>query len=222
MYNRVKALIFDMDGVLIDSEPLWRIAMIEGFNKVGIPFTEDDCRKTTGMRFKEVVQFWLNYHQTENITVQQVEKIVLDHLIALIEKEGKAIDGALEIHDFCRKNNIRVGLATSSYQILVDAVLKKLNLQSGFNAIVSAEKMKYGKPHPEVFLECAQQLGVLPSECVVIEDSINGVVAAKAAQMRVFAVPDIDHKFSKQFGVADYQPQNMHEVLIHFKELTKA
>ena len=209
----LKALIFDMDGVLIDSEHLWRKAMIKGFRTIGIDFTEDDCRKTTGMRFKEVVHIWLNHFKLEHVKVSEVEELVLHELLHMINEEGKAIEGALDIHRFAKENGLKVGLATSSYQLLVDAVLRKLKMEKAFDAIVSAEKMKYGKPHPEVFLKCAEALEVQPGECVVIEDSINGVVAAKAASMRVFTVPDLDHKFNKQFGVADWQCENMNDVL---------
>ena len=79
--------------------------------------------------------------------------------------------------------------------------------------------MKYGKPHPEVFIVCAEKLNVHNFECAVVEDSVNGVIAAKAAQMRVFSVPDIDHKFLRQFAVADHQCDNMQQVLELFKEL---
>lgn len=219
MLKPIKALIFDMDGVIIDSEPLWRKAMIEGFNEIGIDFTEDDCRKTTGMRFKEVVELWLEHYKIKNISVTSVENKVLEILINLINHEGKAIPGALELLNYARNNHLKIGLATSSYQILVDAVLTKLNLQNSFDAIVSAEKMKYGKPHPEVYLVCANKLETSPDQCAVVEDSVNGVIAAKAAQMKVFSVPDIDHKFLKQFGVADHQCDNMHEVLELFKDL---
>jgi len=218
MFSPVKALIFDMDGVLIDSEHLWRKAMVMGFNEAGIPFTEADCRKTTGMRFKEVVEIWLAHHQKE-LGHAKLEKSVLDILIELISTEGKAIDGAMDIYYFGLEKKLKIGLATSSPQILVDSVLKKLSLEKSFDVVVSAEKMKYGKPHPEVFLHCARLLGVAPGSCTVIEDSVNGVIAAKAAQMKVFAVPDAEHKHLKQFGAADWQCENMREVLQHFKEL---
>lgn len=218
MYKPLKALIFDMDGVLIDSEPLWRKAMVNGFNGAGIPFTEEDCRKTTGMRFKEVVEIWLSHHQIP-LGHTELEKSVLDLLITLISEEGKAIDGAMNIYEYSRDKKLKIGLATSSPQILVKSVLKKLSLENSFDVVVSAENMKHGKPHPEVFLECAGLLGVQPNECVVIEDSVNGVIAAKAAQMRVFAVPDAEHKNLKQFAAADWQCENMKQVLQQFKEL---
>ena len=219
MLGKFKALILDMDGVLIDSEPLWRKAMIKGFGEIGIPFTEEDCRKTTGMRFKEVVEFWLKERNKADIKVEDVETGVLRNLVKMIETEGKAVEGVLDVLKFAEENGLKTGLATSSYSVLVDAVLKKLELKDRFHAVVSAEKMKYGKPHPEVFLQCAANLNTEPSACIVIEDSINGVIAGKAAQMLVITVPDIDHKFNKQFAVANHQCEHMAEVLRLFKEI---
>ncbi len=222
MFSPIKAVIFDMDGVIIDSEPLWRKAMIIGFNNIGIPFTEADCRKTTGMRFKEVVEIWLKHHKIENVSAPQLDKAVLDILIDLISIEGKIMQGVLEVYNYAKKAHLKIGLATSSPNRLLNAVLNKFNLENSFDAITSAEFMSHGKPHPEVFLYCANELKVKPGECIVIEDSVNGVIAAKAAQMKVIAVPDKEHKHLKQFGAADYQFENMAEVLILFNELIKA
>lgn len=221
MFGTVKALIFDMDGVLIDSEPLWRKAMIIGFNSVGMSFTEEDCRKTTGMRFREVVEVWVKYFKMEDVNPIKLENEVLDILITLIETEGKPIPGALDVLNYARNKGLKIGLATSSSERLMNAVLKKLQLTNSFDAAVSAELMVYGKPHPEVFLVCAHKLNVAPMECVVIEDSVNGVIAAKAAQMKVFAIPDGEHRYMKQFGAADFFCENMKQVLQEFKELTQ-
>ncbi|MGZ3901033.1 MAG: hexitol phosphatase HxpB [Bacteroidia bacterium] len=219
MFSPVKALIFDMDGVLIDSEPLWRKAMIIGFNKAGMPFTEEDCRKTTGMRFREVIDIWLEHFKIENVHPVHLEKEVLDILVKLIETEGKPMPGALEVFEYAKSLNLKVGLATSSSGRLMAAVLSKLGLENSFDETTTAELMMYGKPHPEVFLVCAHKMGVKPTECVVIEDSVNGVIAAKAAQMRVFAIPDGEHRYLRQFAAADYFCENMGQVLGQFKEL---
>ncbi len=219
MYSPIKAVIFDMDGVIIDSEPLWRKAMISGFNRAGISFSDEDCRKTTGMRFKEVTEIWVKHHKITHISPAQLETEVLDLLIDLINNEGKIIEGILDLLHHAKKSDLKIGLATSSSHRLMDAVLKKLNLQTNFDVTVSAEFMSHGKPHPEVFLICANKLQINPNECVVIEDSVNGVIAAKAAQMRVIAVPDAEHKHMKGFAAADHQHENMHDVLILFKEL---
>ena len=222
MYGITKAVIFDMDGVLIDSEPLWRRAMIKGFSEAGMPFTEDDCRKTTGIRFNEVVDFWVNRYEIKHLSAKELEEKVMNLLLELIEKEGKAIEHVYELINYCKINDLKIGLATSSSNALMDAVLKKLKLSQEIDVATSAELMSYGKPHPEVFLTCARKLQVLPSECIVIEDSVNGVISGKAARMMVIAVPDAEYQNANKFAIADYQCRNMKQVLQLFKTTLKA
>jgi mannitol-1-/sugar-/sorbitol-6-/2-deoxyglucose-6-phosphatase len=219
MTGPLKAVIFDMDGVIIDSEPLWRRAMIRGFNEVGMPFTEADCRKTMGIRINEVVAYWLDVRGLKEINADRLEERIVSVLLELIEQEGQLIPGIAEIMQLCRERQIKMGLATSSSSRLMRAILKKLNLEHTFQSTMSAEAMVYGKPHPEVFLACAGQLGLLPAQCLVIEDSLNGVIAAKAAQMRVIAVPEPGHQHKEKFIVADHVFNDMHQVLALFKTL---
>lgn len=219
MEGALKAVIFDMDGVLIDSEPLWRRAMIIGFNEAGIAFTEADCRKTMGIRINEVILYWLSHYRLTAIDPQKLENRIISLLLDLIEQEGRMIPGISGILQHCREKNIKLGLATSSSNQLMQAILKKLELDTTFLAAVSAEKMTYGKPHPEVFLACAAQLNVLPAQCIVIEDSLNGVIAARAAQMKVVAVPEPGHQHKEKFIVADHVFADMHPVLALFKTI---
>lgn len=205
-----KAVIFDMDGVLIDSEPLWRRAMIQGFGEAGMPITEDQCKSTTGQRFTEVVAYWSRHFGKEASENAGLEAKVIDLLIALIETEGKMMPGVPDVLNVCASHRIPLGLATSSAERLMAAVLKKLKLEQVFTKAVSAQRMTYGKPHPEVFLVCAQGMGVPPSDCWVIEDSVNGVIAAKAAQMVTLAVPDPDHRDDPRFAIADHCFNGLH------------
>ena len=219
-------MIFDMDGVLINSEPLWRKAMIAVFGQYGMPATEDECRQTMGMRFREVIQLWLQRHRKPAELTAEIETRTLDELIALIHSEGRALEGVHETLAYCGREGHRVGLATSSSHRLMDAILDKLNVRHHFHAVVSAEHLRYGKPHPEVFLLCASQLGVMPQKCMVIEDSLNGVIAAKAASMKVIAIPDDEHLKAdrqrvKQFTLADHRAANMLEALDILKTLKK-
>ena len=215
----IKAVIFDMDGVLIDSEYLWRKAMILGFKEYGMTITEDECRKTMGMRFTEVAAQWIGHFKKTGLTPAQLEDTVVSHLEKLILSEGKFIESIPEILDFCKTKNLKTGLATSSSNRLMHTVLNKLELQDRLDSTVSAEFMKYGKPHPEVFLACAEQLQTSPEECLVIEDSLNGVIAAKAARMQVIAIPDDSHTKVQQFVLADFKLNRMSEVLALFKNL---
>ena len=209
----IKAVIFDMDGVLIDSEPLWSIAMIQGFNDIGIDFTDADCRFTTGMRFKEVVEHWFNHHGITHSTPTQLADSVITHLIDLINTKGEAMSGVVELLEYFKTKQFPIGLATSSNHILVDAVLQKTKTKHYFNSITSAEFLEHGKPHPDVFLKCAQNLNIQPKNCLVIEDSFNGVKAGKAAGMTVIAIPDIEHKDDNRFEIADYRLNNLSDVI---------
>lgn len=211
--KNIKAVIFDMDGVLIDSEPLWRIAMIKGFNDIGVEFTDEDCRKTTGMRFKEVVEHWFKHHNITHSTPIELNNTVITNLIYLIHQKGAAMPGAIEILDFFRRKNFPIGLATSSNHILIEAVLSKTQTALYFNEVTSAEFLQNGKPHPEVFLKCAENLKVSPENCLVIEDSVNGVKAGKAAGMTVIAVPDAEHKDDDRFSIADYKLNQLTDVI---------
>ena len=221
MTKEIKAVIFDMDGVLIDSEPLWRKAMIEGFASIGVLITEEDCKKTTGNRLKEVVEYWFEKLNILDVLPTEIEHRIINMLVKLINNEGKAISGVIEVINFCNNKNIKIGLATSSSNHLMEAVLEKLNLKNTFKSSISAENMEYGKPHPEVFLICASQLQISPLECIVIEDSINGVIAAKAAFMSVIALPEHENINNHKFSIADYKLNNMQEVLKLFKTIIK-
>lgn len=207
-----EAVIFDMDGVLVNSEPLWRKAMIKGFSEAGIWLTEEDCIKTQGTRFKEVIHYWKTVHPV-NTSAEEIESRVMQLLLNLIRSEGQAMPFIPEILDFCKQSDLKIGLATSSDLVLMNTVVDALHIRNYFKAMVSAQYLTYGKPHPEVFLNCAAELGVKPDKCLVIEDSINGVVAAKAAQMQVIAVPDPDHKHQRQFALADYTFNTFEETL---------
>ncbi len=217
MHPTIKAVIFDMDGVLIDSEPLWRTAMVKGFKQFDMTVTEEECKTTMGRRINEVVNYWVNIHSVNPLKSPEIEKTIIEVLLNLIENEGKAMAGVLDLLNFCKNKHLKIGLATSSSELLMQTVLNKLQIKNHFNSVVSAQNLKYGKPNPEVFLICAENLGVNPSECIVIEDSINGAIAAKAAQMHLIVVPDANSLNPEKFSIADYNLDNMNEVLNLFK-----
>lgn len=213
MLNNINAVIFDMDGVIIDSEYLWRRAMIEGFTEIGIPFTDAECRITTGMRFKEVILYWFKIHQYSKLSVTEFETLVLDKLCQLIEKEGKPMLGVLDVLTFLKTNHYKIGIATSSNVRLMNMVIDTLNIRPYFDALCSAQFLEYGKPHPEVYLTCAKELDVKPENCLVIEDSVNGIISGKAALMKVIAIPEEENKNNPKFSIADYQLKSLLDLL---------
>lgn len=211
--HQFKAVIFDMDGVLIDSEPLWKIAMEDAFHSVGCMITRKDFQKTVGLRIDEVIEFWYNEVGWENLTAKELENRIVQRMIELIKEHGQPLVGVVETLQYLKKNNFKIGLGTSSYAVLIEAVLETIGLRDEFDFVHSAEHEEFGKPHPAVYLTVAKELKVKPTECVVIEDSINGVIAGKAAQMKVVCIPEKSHHPNPKLSLADYTYETMSEML---------
>lgn len=207
-----KAIIFDMDGVIIDSEPLWKKAIIQIMNNYGYNFDIEMCNRTKGMRVDEVTLFWkeeLNAPFDSKIVAEEI----VEEVIRLISLDGKEMDGLEDLLKRAKSENIRIALASSSSLTIIETVLTRLNISSYFEVVQSAEKEQYGKPHPAVFITAANNLGVSPNNCIVIEDSLNGVIAGKAAKMKVVAIPDPDEQHIEKFVIAD-------QIITSLRELT--
>ena len=191
--TKLKAVLFDMDGLLIDSEPLWRKAEIAIFKSVSIELTDADCIKTAGLRIDEVVDYWYQkypWKDSEGFTKKDIEKKIVAELIQLIVLEGAPMSGVTEILNFFKNLKIPMAIASSSYYNIIHAVIDKLNIHHYFKIIHSAEEEEYGKPHPAIFLTAAKKMGVKNSECLVFEDSFHGIIAGLAAKMKVVAIPN--------------------------------
>lgn len=207
------AVIFDMDGVLIDSEPLWKIAMEEVFGSVGSRLTKQDFQKTVGLRIDEVVRFWHKHEGWTGVTPENIEQQIVLKMVELIRANAIPLTGVLDTLGFLREKRMKIGLATSSYEVLVRTVLRELGITDFFDFYHSAEHEEYGKPHPAVYLTVAQKLEVLPTRCLVIEDSLNGVISAKAARMKVVCIPEKTHHPEPKLVLADYMFDTMLEML---------
>jgi len=186
----IEAVIFDMDGLLIDSEPFWRRAEISVFKTVGIELSEGDCRETMGYRLNEVVDLWYSRKPWMGKSTQQVEEQILAHVQNLIEMEGVPLKGVMKSIELCKELKLKTAIASSSAMRLIKATVKRLGLEDTFDILHSAEHEEFGKPHPAVFIHTAQKLGVRPENCLVFEDSFHGMVAGLAAKMKVIAVPE--------------------------------
>lgn len=213
-FNQFEAFIFDMDGVLIDSEPLWKIAMEQTFQEVGCNLTKKDFQKTVGMRIDEVVSYWYHHTGWQNVSEKEVENRIVNRMIHLIEENGKPLPGVVDTLNLLKAKGVKIGLATSSYAILIAAVLRTLDIQDAFHYVHSAEHEKYGKPHPAVYLTVAEKLGVNPKSCLVIEDSLSGIIAGKAAKMTVVCIPEKTHHPEPKLIIADHQFESMEDLFV--------
>lgn len=202
-------VIFDMDGLLIDSEPYWKIAEKEVFGKLGLNLTDDLLRQVMGFRLSEVVKHWYHYQPWPEPNFEQTERDVLDCVKQLIQQHADAMPGVYEVLTHCKQNNFKMALASSSAMELIDVVTDKLNIRHFFDVVWSAQYEEYGKPHPAIFLSVAKQLQVEPKHCVVFEDAINGVIAAKAARMYCIAIPEEISYNDPRFAIADVKTQSL-------------
>ncbi len=211
--NQFDAVIFDMDGVLIDSEPLWKIAMEEVFHSIGSALTKQDFQKTVGLRLDEVIRFWHQHEGWKNVSPREVEMLIVERMIELIKQNGAPLEGVIEMLHFLQSQNKKIGLATSSYRVLIDTILDVLGIASFFDFTHSAEDEIFGKPHPVVYLSVAEQLNVQSLKCLVIEDSLNGIISAKAARMHVVCIPEKTHHPEPKLILADFHFETMAEML---------
>lgn len=206
------ALIFDMDGVLVDSEPFWQEAEIDLFGRLGVPLTIERCRETQGLRAPEVVAHWNRLHPWTDGPLDAVTEQLVQRVAALIEERGEPLPGAVAAVRLARARGVLTALATSSPAANIQAVLRRLALVDGFDVVRSAEDEIYGKPHPAVYLRTAELLGVSPLRCAAVEDSLNGIISAKAARMRCVAVPHPSVRRDPRFAVADIVIDSLEEM----------
>lgn len=201
----IEAVIFDMDGLLIDSEPFWLEAQREIFPLVGIRMTEEMWKETLGTRNKEVVELLYAKHPWDlnRISLKELDDKIAEYVIDSIYRKGKEMKGVGELMSFLREQKVKTALASSSDFRVIGAVIDKLNLQDYFEVAHSAEREDYGKPHPAVYLTTAKKLGVPPRNCLALEDSVNGLISAKAARMKCVVVPGDSMRNDKRLGLAD-------------------
>lgn len=207
----INTVIFDMDGLLIDSEPLWGQAMREVFSTVGVTLSPELTSRTTGLRTKEVVSYWHDHFQWNNKSAEEVTVEIIDNVTHKILREGRAMEGLAYILDFFHTRSFKVGLASSSPMRLIQSVLDHLAVRDRFHAVISAEFEPHGKPHPAVYLSCAQELNSHPLHCLAFEDSVTGMIAAKAARVKTVVVPEPHKRTDPRFGLADLQLNSLLE-----------
>jgi sugar-phosphatase len=184
------AAVFDMDGLLIDSEPLWREVEIDIFGRLGVPLTTELCLQTRGMVLDEVTEHWYRLYPWRGPTPDTVAAQIIEAMASLLATRLVLKTGALDAVAACRKRGLALAVASSSPRRLIESVVEAMALTPAFSVLHSAQEEPAGKPDPAVFLTTARLLGVEPGRCVVFEDSPAGVEAAHRAGMVCVAVPE--------------------------------
>ena len=208
----IEAVVFDMDGVLVDTEHLWDEVREELTDEWGGRYTPEAQQAMMGMSSHE----WSRYlHETVGLREppEVINAEVVRRMLARYATDLPVIPGAVETVDVLAAAGFRLALASSSNRELIDAVLRELELTGLFEVTVSSEEVARGKPAPDVYLEAARRLGVPPGRCVAVEDSASGICAARAAGMRVIAYPNRHYPPSPEtLEAADFVLERLDDV----------
>ncbi len=198
-----------MDGLLIDSEPLWQEAGKETLEKFDVILTDDQYQSSTGLRTPEWIDHWFTHFKIDKKHAPEAITTIESTAIAKIKGKGEALPGVDYIMQFFKEKNLTLAVASSSPMELIHVVVDKLKIRPYLSNTTSAEKLPFGKPHPQVFIDCAQSLKVPSNQCLVFEDSFNGMIAAKAAKMKCVVIPHDSVFHGEQWGAADLKVDSL-------------
>jgi mannitol-1-/sugar-/sorbitol-6-/2-deoxyglucose-6-phosphatase len=199
-----------MDGVLIDSEPFWEEAGKETLALFDIELTAEQYISTTGLRTREWIDWWFGHFNIDKRFAKEAEASIVSKAIEKINDHAVIMPGVDYIIQFFRERNFTIGLATSSPVALIDVVTEKLQIKKYIQAFSSAEDLPHSKPHPQVYLNCAEKLNVSPLQCICFEDSFNGMIAVKAARMKCVVVPHTLQLDYPYWSAANFKIDSFH------------
>jgi HAD superfamily hydrolase (TIGR01509 family) len=215
--NPFKAIIFDMDGLLVDSETVWEAAEIEMIESRGRKFDKAIRDQLMGMRVDEFFHRLREAFQLEDTAEALTEELVTN-MLTLIPTKVEPMPGVHELLDYVVEQQIPCAIASSSPQSIIDCVVSSRGWLDIFTLRVTADLVARGKPAPDVYVEAARQLGVSPQDCLALEDSPNGARAAVAAGMTCYAVADKRIVRPEAFsGITEHVYNSLHEVLAGLK-----
>lgn len=214
MLENIKAVLFDLDGSLVDSMWVWKNIDIEYLGRFGIALPDNLQSSIEGMSFSETAVYFKEHF----LIPDSVEQIKEDWTKMAWDKYTHEVPlkkGVDEFLSYCAEHQIKLGIATSNSRELVENVLESLGVKTHFACIVTGCDVAKGKPSPDVYLEAARQCKVAPEDCLVFEDIVPGIQAGKAANMKVCAVEDAysSHQRQEKRALADYYIEDYSEVM---------
>lgn len=186
----INSVIFDMDGVLFDTETISDRAWIIAAEKLGIGDIGEAVRDCVGMNSKDI-EHYFRKHYGEKFPQEEFLKVSRQTMKDIISKEGLPVKkGLYEVLEFLKGNGFRIALATSTSRESTESHLKMAGIGEYFDAIVTGDTVKRGKPDPEIYRRAVQELGATEKECIAVEDSYNGIRSASRAGLKVIMIPD--------------------------------
>ena len=189
MFNNIEAVIFDLDGTLVDSMWIWKQIDIDYLGRRGLTLPEDLQKEIEGMSFTETANYFKNRFSLED-SIEEIKKEWAEMADDFYMNHIPLKPGAQNLLMYLKNKNIKMGIGTSNARELAEMVLKKHQITDYFSTIRTSCEVNFGKPQPDIFLKVAEDLGIEADKCLVFEDTYAGVLAAKRAGMKVFAVAD--------------------------------
>ena len=212
------AIIFDMDGLLVDSEPLWHEAEIEMIESAGYSYTEDVREQTIGVRVDEFARIIHHHYPKVGESPDAIVEDITARILKMPVEKIRPRPGAEEIVRFAAERNIPRAIASSSWECVIDYFIDLMSWDSLIPLRYSAQHMARGKPAPDIYLHAAGQLGIAPERCLALEDSPAGTRSALAAGMTCYTVPDLSHSSLEDFaGINEHVYKSLHHILAEFE-----
>lgn len=221
MLDNIEALIFDMDGTMIDSMRVWKDIDDEYIEKYNLTVPEDFHEGMEGLSYTETAEYFLKVFPTLPKTVEDLKNEWYEMALYKYSHEMELKEGLEALIRSVRARGVRIGIATSNDRKLVEACLQGMGVEELVDTISTGCEVKKGKPAPDVYLKAASDLGVVPEKCLVFEDVPMGIMAGKNAGMKVCAVDDwfSATQIDKKKELADYYIKNYNEIMNHTFEV---
>lgn len=216
----IEAAIFDMDGVMFDTEALalkgWQIVG----QKYGYEITSDDISEVRG-RIVSDAQKIFNRKYGDKFDFYKARAEKSEYVLSYIHKNGIPIKkGLIELLQFLNSNNFKVGIATSTQKDTTTLYLEKANISNCFDKIICGDMIERGKPNPDIYLKTCKELEVYPQNCIVLEDSSNGIVASHSAGCKTIFVPDLDRPSEDVINICFKKVNSLLDVIEILKSQT--
>lgn len=210
----IKAVLFDMDGLMVDTESLSTEAFINSVKAQGYNMTKEETLKVLGFTKANIYQFWIDYFQGTNVDGKKLVDDHYEYIENVLYTVGpEKMPYVEELLKYLRENNYKIAVASSSDTADIKNNLEKTKLEKYIDEIASGAEVENGKPAPDVFLLAAKRLGVDPKDCLILEDSKAGIKAGKASGAMVFMVPDMYTVDKECEDTADRILTNLGEVI---------
>ncbi len=208
----LEAALFDFDGLVVDSEPLWQAAERYVFGSVGVVVTERLQLQTQGMTTQAVTEFWFRRQPWVGPSLEEVEGKVVARVADALCSSGAVLPGVIQAFSVCEELGLRIGLVTNSPRQICLPALKALNIEERLDVVVTADDVQNGKPAPDSYLMAAGRLEVGADRCIALEDSPTGAIAARSAGMPVVGVPSHPSQITAMKDHVDFVLSSLNEL----------